>query len=179
MSIECVENCPPSSISAEYSHQYRRDPPGGVGEVLDLLRPERAGEDVALPVGEPLLEDLVAAELVAPDGSGDVAPPGAAVQADAEGGLAEDGDGVLEGGAFARSVRALDASALAGHDRIALSEVPPAGGEREVGAFGKRRKRVVELQVQIGDDLNSHRPGLLIGFAATATARITPWRTCT
>ena len=31
-------------------------------------------------VGEPFLEDLVAAELVAPDGGGDVAPPGATVQ---------------------------------------------------------------------------------------------------
>ena len=100
--------------------------------MLDLLRSERAGEDVALAVGEPFLEDLVAAELVAPDGGRDVAPPGAAVQLDVEGGLAEDGACVVEGGAFVRSRYALEDAALAGHDRIALPEVPPAGGEREV-----------------------------------------------
>jgi len=42
--------------------------------VLDFLWVERAAEDGLLAVGEPLLEDLVAAELVAPDGGGDVAP---------------------------------------------------------------------------------------------------------
>ena len=31
-------------------------------------------EDLEFPVGEPLLEHLVAAELVAPDSGGDVAP---------------------------------------------------------------------------------------------------------
>ena len=37
------------------------DPAGGFGEVLDLVRLEGPAEDVALAVGEPLLEDLVAA----------------------------------------------------------------------------------------------------------------------
>ena len=68
--------------------------------MLDFLRSERAGEDVALPVGEPFLEDLVAAEFVAPDSGGDVAPPGASVQVDVEGGLAADGACVVEGGPF-------------------------------------------------------------------------------
>ena len=115
-------------------HQYRRDPPGGIGEVLDFLRSERTGEDVVLPVGEPFLEDLVAPEFVAPDGGGDVAPPGAVVQVDVEGGPAEDGACVVEGGPFVRGMCTLDDAALAGHDRIALPEVSPAGGEREVVA---------------------------------------------
>ena len=57
--------------------------------MLHLLGVERAGEDVALAVGEPLLEHLVAAELVAPDGGGDVAPVGAVVEVDVERGVAD------------------------------------------------------------------------------------------
>ena len=115
-------------------HQYRSDPPRGVGEILNFLRLERTAEDVVLSVGEPFLEDLVAAELVTPDGGGDVAPPSASVQVDVEGGAAEDGACIVEGGPFVRGMCALDDAALAGHDRIALPKVPPAGGEREVVA---------------------------------------------
>ena len=57
--------------------------------MLDFLGVERALEDVSLAVGEPLLEHLVAAQLVAPDGGGDVAPVGAVVEIDVEGGVAE------------------------------------------------------------------------------------------
>ena len=78
-------------------HQYRSDPPDGIGEVLDFLRSERAGEDVVLSVGEPFLEDLVAAELVAPDGGGDVAPEGVGIEVDVEGGVAKGGQAVAKG----------------------------------------------------------------------------------
>ena len=116
------------------SRQYRPDSSCGVGEVLDLLRVQRASEDAAFPVGEPFLEDLVAAELVAPDGGGDVAPEGAGVQVHVERGLAEGGEGVAQGGAFVRREGAFDDAALAGHDRAARSVMAPSGGEREVVA---------------------------------------------
>ncbi len=51
--------------------QYGGDPAGGFGEVLDLVWLEGPAEDGALAVGEPLLEDLVTAEIVGPDGGGD------------------------------------------------------------------------------------------------------------
>ena len=76
---------PPSSdigrfTSCTYSDkcQYSTCLPSRIGVVLDFLGVKRAAEDVALAVGEPLLEDLAAAELVAPDGGGDAvaaAPP--------------------------------------------------------------------------------------------------------
>ena len=59
---------------------------------------EGAAKDDAFAVGEPFLEDLVAAELVAPDGGGDVAPEGAGVQVDVERGLAEGGERVAQPG---------------------------------------------------------------------------------
>ena len=59
--------------------------------MLHFLRAERAAQDGALAVGEPFLEDLVAAEAVVPDGGGDVAPEGVGVELDFEGGLAEGG----------------------------------------------------------------------------------------
>ena len=49
---------------------------------------EGAVEDFMLAVGEPFLEDLVAAELVVPDGGGDVSPVGAVVEVYVEGGVA-------------------------------------------------------------------------------------------
>ena len=41
--------------------EYSCDAAGGVGEVLDFLGVEGAVEDFVLAVGEPFLEDLVAA----------------------------------------------------------------------------------------------------------------------
>ena len=61
--------------------------------MLHLFGLEGAFEDGVFAVGEPLLEDLVAAEFVAPDVGGDVAPVGAVVEVDVEGGFAEDGRG--------------------------------------------------------------------------------------
>ena len=46
------------------------NPPRSIGEMLYLFRNEHPTQDFALPVGQPLLEDLVAAELVVPDGRG-------------------------------------------------------------------------------------------------------------
>ena len=54
-------------------------------------RQQRSAQNPAFPVGEPLLEDLVAAELVVPHVHGDVAPIGVVVQVDVEGGVAEGG----------------------------------------------------------------------------------------
>ena len=53
----------------------------------DSARPK----NTLFAVGEPLLEDLAAAELVAPEGGGGVAPEGVAVQVDVKRGLAESG----------------------------------------------------------------------------------------
>ena len=106
--------------------QYRCDTPCGVREVLDFFRVQRASEDVLLTVGEPFLEDLVAAELVAPEGAG--------VQVHVERGQAEGGEGVAQGGAFVRCKGTFDDAALAGHDRAARSEVAPSGGQGEVVA---------------------------------------------
>ena len=83
-----------------HQEQDRRDPPCGVGEVLDFLREQRPAQDLALPVGEPLLEDLVAAQPVVPHGGGDVAPAGVVVQVDVEGGVAQVVCCVAQCGAF-------------------------------------------------------------------------------
>ena len=50
----------------------------------DLVRRQQPVEDSALPVGEPLPEDLVATELVAPDSGRNIAPVGMVVQVDVE-----------------------------------------------------------------------------------------------
>ena len=47
-----------------------------VGEVLGFVAGEGAAEEGGFAVAEPLLEDLVAAEGVVPDGLGDVFPAG-------------------------------------------------------------------------------------------------------
>ena len=59
---------------------HRRNPPTGVSKMLDFLGLERTVEDRALTVGEPFLENLVASQFVAPDGSRDVAPEGAGIE---------------------------------------------------------------------------------------------------
>ena len=74
----------------------------------DFLGTEGAGEDGALAVREPLLEHLVASELVVPDGGGDIAPEGGDIEVDVEGRLAEGGKGVAKGFAFLRRVGAFD-----------------------------------------------------------------------
>ena len=112
--------------------QYRPDPARDVGEVLHLLRAERAAEDGALAVGEPLLEHLVAAEAVVPDGGRDVAPERLAVEVDVEGSLAEHRKHVAHRRALIRREGAFCGAALARHHRVALAEMPPAGGDREV-----------------------------------------------
>ena len=66
--------------------------------------------------GNGLLEDLVAAELVASHGGGHVAPVGAVVQVNVEVGVAEYRCRVAQGGPFDRGVGTLDGAALAGHD---------------------------------------------------------------
>lgn len=50
-----------------------------------FLRAKRALKNVALAAGEPLLEDLMAAEAVGPDGGGNIAPEGFAIEVDVEG----------------------------------------------------------------------------------------------
>ena len=87
--------------------------------MLDFCGLEGAVENRLFAVGEPFLEDLVAAEFVAPDVGGDVAPVGAVVEVDVVGGLAEVGDGVAEGFSFGGGVGALGRLALAGHDGFA------------------------------------------------------------
>ena len=51
-----------------------------VGELLGFVAGERAAQQCAFAVAEPLFEDLIAAEGVAPDGFGDVFPAGGGVE---------------------------------------------------------------------------------------------------
>ena len=69
------------------SHYDCCNAPCRLRKVEHFLRRQRPPKNGALTVGEPLLEDLVAAEFVAPDGGGDVAPVGVGVQVDVERGL--------------------------------------------------------------------------------------------
>ena len=78
-------------------YQDGGDAAGGVGEVPHLLGVHVSAEDLVLAVGEPLLEDLVAAQLVGPDGGGYVVPAGVAVEVDVEGAVAECAGGVTQG----------------------------------------------------------------------------------
>ena len=100
----------------------------------DFLLSQRTSEEVAFAVGEPLFEDLVAAEVVVPDPGGNVAPEGVVVEVHVEGGLAEGRERVAQGGAFFRCESAFDDAALARHDRAARSIVAPANGEGKVVA---------------------------------------------
>ncbi len=64
--------------------QNRRNPPYMVRELLDLVAREREAGEGGLAVAEPLLEDLIAAEGVAPDRFGNVFPAGGFVEVDVE-----------------------------------------------------------------------------------------------
>ncbi len=55
-----------------------------VGELLGFVAGEGAAEEGGLAVAEPLLEDLVTAEGVGPDGFGDIFPTGGGVEVDIE-----------------------------------------------------------------------------------------------
>ena len=50
-----------------HERQDGRYPPRSVGEVLDLVRLQIPTQNSALPIRQPLFEDLVATELVVPD----------------------------------------------------------------------------------------------------------------
>ena len=63
------------------------DPPGRIGEVLHFFRQQGPIQNLTLPVRQPFLKDLVATELVIPDGGGDVAPAGPLVQVHVECGI--------------------------------------------------------------------------------------------
>ena len=78
--------------------------------MLDFFRLERTAKDIAFPVGEPFLEDLVAAELVAPDGGGYVAPEGVSVEIHVEDGLGSTGKGIAQRGEARSPARAGSAS---------------------------------------------------------------------
>ena len=85
-------------------------------------------------VGQPFLEDLVTAQLVGPDGGGEVTPIGAGVEIDVEGGFAEGGNPIAQGCAFGGCVGAFDNAALAGHDCVACPEMPPPCCQCEIVA---------------------------------------------
>ena len=76
-----------------HQFQYCRDTPCRIREVQHFVRSQRPLEDIMLAVGEPLLEHLVASELVAPHGGRNVAPASPVVQVDVERGIAKRVDG--------------------------------------------------------------------------------------
>ena len=115
----------------EVHFDYRRDPPCSIGEVLDFVGVQRTAEDGALTVGEPFLENLVAAETVGPDG-GDVAPEGFVVEVDVKGRLAECGQRFAHRGAFIRGKCAFDDPALARHHGVAMAVMAPTGGQGKI-----------------------------------------------
>ena len=55
-----MEDEPPEPRIWFYLNQQKDccDPPRDVGEVLDLLGEQQPAQDLALPVGEPILDDL-------------------------------------------------------------------------------------------------------------------------
>ena len=71
-----------------YQH-YRRDPSCRISKVLDFFGLERAVEDSVFAVGEPFLENLIAAELVAPNSTWDVTPEGLVIEIHVERFLSE------------------------------------------------------------------------------------------
>ena len=83
--------------------------------MLNILGCQHATKNLALAVGEPFLEHLVAAELIGPHMGGDVAPEGSGVQVDVERGLAERWEAVTQGGSFLRRIGPLNETALARH----------------------------------------------------------------
>ena len=59
-------------------------------EILNFFGSKISPEDLTFPVGEPLLEHPVPADLVVPDGGRDVAPEGLAVEVYVERRVTED-----------------------------------------------------------------------------------------
>ena len=78
--IDLLQSTGQAAVSLNAGKPHRCNPPTGVSKMLDFLRFERPVEDRALTVGEPFLENLVAAQFVAPDGSRDVAPEGLGIE---------------------------------------------------------------------------------------------------
>ena len=78
-----------STLVPGQPQQYRRDSPCRVGKVLHFLRQQGAAQHLAFSVGQPLLQDLIAAQLVVPHRGRDVAPPGVAVQVNIDRGIAQ------------------------------------------------------------------------------------------
>ena len=92
-----------SGIASVKSGTHQKD--GGdaayyLGEVLSFFGKEWTSKKGEFAVGEPLLEDLVAAEGVGPDIGGDGGPQGVAVEIDIDAGVAEEGEGLVEGEGF-------------------------------------------------------------------------------
>ena len=73
----------------------------------------------------PLLENFVAAELLAPDREGDVAPAVAVIKVNFEGDLAKSLSGLALIGLLVSGVKTIDCAALAWHDRFSLPEMTP------------------------------------------------------
>ena len=67
------------------------DPPCCMRKIPHFLVVQWPSKDIAFSVGQPLLESLVAAEPVVPDGGGDVAPERRSVEENVEGRVAESG----------------------------------------------------------------------------------------
>ena len=70
---------------------------GYVDDFFHLVRGQGAAQEGLFPVGEPLLDDLVAADVVVPDLLGDVPPVGPVVQVNVIGGLPQVLQGLLRG----------------------------------------------------------------------------------
>ena len=102
--------------------------------MLHLRCQQRATYHLALPVRQPLFENLVAAKLVIPNGGGNVASVSSLVQVHIKRRIAQRRYGVAQRGPLGAGVAMLHRSPLAGHHRIARPEVAPAGGHREVVA---------------------------------------------
>src|ERR1039457_1792924 len=114
------------------THQEEcRDAPRHIGDMAGFLLGESAAQQYLFAIAEPLLDHLIAAEGVLPDGGRNVAPEGFAVEIDVVGGSAGQGGGELEWRVGAR-----DGLALAGHGDAALAAMPPPGGEIEIARVG-------------------------------------------
>ena len=115
-------------------HQNSSNPPRHLRKIQYLLRRQRPSQNIALAVGQPFLEDLVATELCSPKlrwgrcarrrGCSYIRPTS----------FSPSGR-VLSSPSAARSVRgvfALDNAALARHYSVACSVVTPTCGECEI-----------------------------------------------
>ena len=108
-------------------HQHGGNSARDFGELPNLHAPKVAAEDSALAVGQPLLEHLVAAEPVVPDGGRYVAPKGLRVEVDIEGRATEIRKRIAHGRGFLRCAGSFDNAAPAGHHRIAAAPIPRNG----------------------------------------------------